>query len=305
MTPPHPLSAAALFSLKDWIAVVTGGGTGVGLMIAQTLAANGAKVYITGRRADVLETSALAHGSAEKLGASGGSIVPIVMDVTSKESIKSVVAEITQKEGHLDLLVNNAGVWVDRVRAKAEDGPEAFGEAMFAEDWEGNWQKTFNTNCISQYFVTAAFLPLLAKTVSGPAGRVGSVINNSSVSGFLRMTQNCQFSYNTSKAAFTHLTRQMALELSHENIRVRVNGIALGYFPSEMTTGASNDENESTHSPEEFTQFMAGMGATNVRRMGSPQELASAILMIATNEYIWGTVMIVDGGIALQVPGNM
>lgn len=72
-------------------------------MIAQTLAANGAKVYITGRRADVLETSARAHGSAEKLGASGGSIVPIVMDVTSKESIKAAVAEITQKEGYLNL----------------------------------------------------------------------------------------------------------------------------------------------------------------------------------------------------------
>ncbi|XXH01645.1 Vacuolar protein sorting-associated protein 74 [Hypoxylon texense] len=305
MTPPHPLSAAALFSLKDWVAVVTGGGTGVGLMIAQTLAANGAKVYITGRRADVLETSASAHGSAEKLGGSGGSIVPIVMDITSKESIKSVVAEITQKEGYLDLLVNNAGIFVDRTRAKPQDGPEAFGEAMFAEDWEGNWQKTFSTNCTAQYFVTAAFLPLLAKAASGPTGRTGSVINNSSVSGFLRMSQHCQFSYNTSKGALTHITRQLALELSHENIRVRVNGIALGYFPSEMTTGASNEENESTHSPEEFAQFMAGMGATNVKRMGSPQELASAILMIATNEYVWGTVMIVDGGIALQVPANM
>ncbi|KAI1773177.1 NAD(P)-binding protein [Hypoxylon cercidicola] len=305
MSPPHPLSAAALFSLKDWIAVVTGGGTGVGLMIAQTLAANGGKVYITGRRADVLETSARAHGFSEMLGPSGGSIVPIVMDITSKDSIKKVVAEITQKEGYLNLLVNNAGVWSGRPSAKAEDGPEAFSEAMFEESWEDNWQKTFNTNCTAQYFVTAAFLPLLAKSASSPTGMVGSVINNSSVAGFLRMSQNCQFSYNTSKAAFTHLTRQMALELSHENINVRVNGIALGYFPSEMTTGLSDEKNESTHSPEEFSQSMASMGAKTVKRMGSPQELASAVLMIATNEYVWGTVTIVDGGIALQVPGNM
>ncbi|KAI0179843.1 NAD(P)-binding protein [Hypoxylon sp. FL1284] len=306
MTTPHPLSAAALFSLKDWVAVVTGGGTGVGLMIAQTLAANGARVYITGRRADVLETSARTHGSRERLGPGGGAIVPVVMDVTSKESIKNAVAEIGQKEGCLNLLVNNAGVWIDRVRAKAQDGPEAFGEAMFAEDWEGNWQKTLNTNCTSNYFVTAAFLPLLAKAASGPTGRVGSVINNSSVGGFLRISQNCQFSYNISKGAFAHLTRQMAYELSHENINVRVNGIALGYFPSEMTTGVSNEANESpSPSPEQFAQTMARMGIHNVKRMGTPEELASLILMIATNEYMWGNIVIVDGGIALRAPGNL
>lgn len=73
------------------------------LVIAQTLAANGAKVYITGRRAEVLETSARIHGSAERLGPLGGSIVPLAMDITSKESIKQVVAEIGQKEGSVNM----------------------------------------------------------------------------------------------------------------------------------------------------------------------------------------------------------
>lgn len=72
-------------------------------MITQTLAANGAKVYITGRRADVLETSARIHGSPERLGPLGGSIVPIVMDITSKDSVRGVVAEITQKEGFVNV----------------------------------------------------------------------------------------------------------------------------------------------------------------------------------------------------------
>lgn len=72
-------------------------------MITQTLAANGAKVYVTGRRMDVLETSARVHGSAEKLGPDGGSIIPIKMDVTSKDSIKSVVDEISSKEGHINV----------------------------------------------------------------------------------------------------------------------------------------------------------------------------------------------------------
>ncbi|KAI0845888.1 NAD(P)-binding protein [Daldinia vernicosa] len=305
MTSSHPLSATSLFSLKGWVAVVTGGGTGVGLMITQTLAANGAKVYITGRRADVLETSTRIHGSPERLGPLGGSIVPIAMDITSKDSVRGVVAEITQKEGFVNVLVNNAAIWVGRPTAQAEDGPEAFSEAMLAESNEDNWQKSFDVNCTSQYFVTAAFLPLLAKAASGPTGRAGSVINNASVSGILRMSQNCQFSYNVTKAALLHLTRQMAFEFSHEKINVRVNGLALGYFPSEMTTGESNDENESTASNERFALLMKSMGAERVKRMGTPQEVASVILMLATNDFVWGTVSIVDGGMTLTVPANM
>ncbi|KAI1744969.1 NAD(P)-binding protein [Xylaria scruposa] len=305
MASHHPLSAAALFDLKNWVAVVTGGGTGVGLMIAQTLAANGAKVYITGRRTDVLETSARVHGSKDKLGENGGDILPLVMDVTDKQSIKDAVNKIEAKEGYLNILVNNAGVWKNRTAASPADGPEAFGAAMFAEEVEDNWQQTFLTNTTSPYFVTAAFLPLLAKAANSPAKQVGTVINNASVSGFLRMTQRQQYSYNASKAAAIHLTRQIAFDLSHENINVRVNGLALGYFPSEMTTGTSNDDNESGADVNAFRSFMEMMGVKVVKRMGTAREIASAVLTLATNEYIWGTVSIIDGGFGLSVPGNM
>ncbi|KAI0516934.1 NAD(P)-binding protein [Xylaria bambusicola] len=305
MDAPHPLSAAALFGLKDWVAVVTGGGTGVGLMIAQTLAANGAKVYITGRRADVLETSARLHGAKDQLGEHAGEILPLVMDVTDKESIKSAAAKIGEKEGYLNVLVNNAGVWKSRPAAKPTDGPEAFGAAMFAEEIEDNWQQSFLTNATSPYFVTAAFLPLLAKAISSPAKQVGTVINNASISGLLRMTQNSQYSYNASKAAAIHVTRQMAYDLSHENINVRVNGLALGYFPSEMTTGASNDDNQSNYDVEQFRAFLQSMGVKTVKRMGSPREIASVILTLVTNDFLWGTVTILDGGFTLNLPGNM
>ncbi|XDG05320.1 hypothetical protein ABKA04_004935 [Annulohypoxylon sp. FPYF3050] len=305
MTSLHPLSAAALFSLKGYVAVVTGGGTGTGLMIAQTLAANGATVYITGRRVDVLETSARIHGSPEKLGESGGSIIPIAMDITSKDSIKTAVAAISEKEQFVNILVNNAGIYSGRIAATPHDGPEVLSEAMFAEDKVGSWQKSFDVNVTSQYFVTAAFLPLLAKAASGPTGKIGSVINNCSMAGYLRMSQNRQFPYNLTKAALIHLTRQLAFELSHKEVNVRVNGLALGYFPSEMTTGESNAENESTVSNEEFGKFLESMGGRILNRMGTPQELASVVLMLVTNEYIWGTVTIVDGGFTLAVPGNM
>ncbi|KAI0534732.1 NAD(P)-binding protein [Xylaria digitata] len=304
MATPHPLSAAALFGLKDWVVVVTGGGTGVGLMVAQTLAANGARVYITGRRADVLETSARVHGARDKLGENGGEIFPLVMDVTDKESIKNAVGQIEAKEGYLNVLVNNAGVWKSRPAAAPADGPDAFGAAMFTEEIE-NWQQTFLTNATSPYFVTAAFLLLLAKAISSPAKQAGSVINNDSVSGLLRMTQNRQHSYNMSKAAAVHLTRQMAFDFSHEKINIRVNGLALGYFPSEMTTSTSNDDNESSYEVDGFRDFMEMMGVKTIKRMGTARDLASAILTLATNEYLWGTITILDGGFALNLPGNM
>ncbi|KAI1424224.1 NAD(P)-binding protein [Xylaria sp. FL1777] len=305
MATPHPLSAAALFGLKDWVVVVTGGGTGVGLMIAQTLAANGARVYITGRRADVLETSARVHGARDKLGENGGEILPLVMDVTDKESIKNAVSQIQAKEGYLNVLVNNAGVFMGRVAATPADGPEAFGAAMLAEEVDTDWQKSFSTNTTSLYLVTAAFLPLLGKAVDSPAKQVGSVINNASVSGLLRMTQRSQYSYNFSKAAAIHLTRQMAFDLSHENINIRVNALALGYFPSEMTTGASNEGNESSYDVDGFRDFLKAMGVTNVKRMGTARDLASVTLTLATNDFIWGTVTILDGGFTLKAPGNM
>ncbi|KAI0206686.1 NAD(P)-binding protein [Astrocystis sublimbata] len=305
MDTPHPLSAAALFDLKNWVAVVTGGGTGVGLMIAQVLAANGAKVYITGRRADVLETSARVHGSKDKLGENGGEILALTMDVTDKESIKKAVSEITEKEGHVNVLVNNAGVWKNRPAATPAKGPEEFGAAIFNEEMDDTWQESFRTNATSPYFVTGAFLPLLAKAASSPVKQVGTVINNASIAGLLRMTQRHQYSYNVSKAAAIHLTRQMALDLSHEDINIRVNGIALGYFPSEMTTSSSNDENTSEYDVQMFRTFMNWMGVKCVKRMGSARDLASVILTLVTNEYIWGTISILDGGIALNLPGNM
>ncbi|KAI0124028.1 hypothetical protein BJ170DRAFT_70894 [Xylariales sp. AK1849] len=266
-------------------------------MITQALAANGAKVYITGRRADVLENAA--RTSADTLGPSGGTVIPLTMDVTSKDSIKGAVDEISKKEGHVNILVNNAGVWKGRAAAKPEDGAEKYGDAMFDMSIDDSWQQAYLTNCTSCYFVTAAFLPLLAKAASTPIGTTGTVINISSVSGMLNVSQNSQYSYNCSKAAINHLTRQMAFELVHENVRIRVNGIAPGWFPSEMTTGPSG-----SYDKEKLRLSMLKMGA-KVDRMGTPDEIASIVLTLATNEYMWGTIIPVDGGALLQLPGIM
>ncbi|PPJ57412.1 hypothetical protein CBER1_01405 [Cercospora berteroae] len=265
MVNQHPLSAAALLSVKGWVVLViyekssltklmatrTGGGTGIGLMLTQAFATNGAKVYITGRRMEVLETTAKVHGSAEKLGEQGGSIIPLHMDTTDKKSISAAVELITKNEGSLNVLVNNAGVWTTKPSVEPDAGPEQFGKAMFDENPD-DW------------------------------------------------SEGGQLAYNISKAAAVHVTRQMAYDLSHKAINVRVNQIAPGWFPTEMTTGGFDAANMSA--PQEDGEFQKEMETIGARvppgRMGNAQDLASAVLTLATNDYMWGTITVVDGGIA-------
>ncbi|ROT42965.1 NAD(P)-binding protein [Sodiomyces alkalinus F11] len=292
----NPLSASSLLSVKDWVVVV----------YAQAFAANGAKVYITGRRQEVLETSARVHGSADKIGSSGGQIVPLVMDVTNKDTIKAAVDQITQTDGYVNVLVNNAGVWTTKPEAGPEDGPVKFGTSMLEQSID-LWQQAFLVNATSIYFVTAAFLPLLAKSVTSHTGKLGSVINTTSNSGHLRMSEGSQLAYNVSKAAAVHMTRQLAFDFSHENIKIRVNAIAPGWYPTEMTTGGSDENNVSQAQDDAaFQQEMVGMGArVPPGRMGNPQDLGSAVLTLATNEYIWGSHLVVDGGITQSVAGTI
>lgn len=103
MASQDDLSAASLFNIKGWVAVVTGGGSGLGLVTAKALAANGVKVYVTGRRADKLKDAETQHPS-------GGSIIAVQMDVTDKESIQAGVDTIAKSEKFINFLVNNAGV---------------------------------------------------------------------------------------------------------------------------------------------------------------------------------------------------
>lgn len=96
--------ANRLFNVQGKVALISGGGSGIGLMAAQTLAANGAKVYITGRRSEKLDRAVELYSGAP------GQIVPIVADVTSKDSIKSLLQQFSAKEKALHILINNAGI---------------------------------------------------------------------------------------------------------------------------------------------------------------------------------------------------
>lgn len=276
MAETHHFDAARLFGMKGKVAMVTGGGTGIGLMITQALAANGAKVYITGRRMEVLENSAKSHAPAAS---SGGAIIPIgPCDVTKKEDLEQLVVDLRKKEKSIDLLVCNAGVSGPKAEPEHEEADDLKARLWESESVE-EWQSTHLTDVTSVYFTTVAFLPLLQAAVEpkGDRERFGaSVIVISSMSGIMRHAQG-HFSYNTAKGATVHLTKLMSAEFQKAGIRV--NSIAPGYFPSEMTAKESNEHNKS-HVPAEKIQEK---GHVPLQRPGCDEEMGMTALYLANN----------------------
>ncbi|GAA6010878.1 hypothetical protein JCM10207_003972 [Rhodosporidiobolus poonsookiae] len=284
----HEFSAANLFNLKGQVGVVTGGGTGLGLMQAQALAANGMKVFITGRRAEVLDKAVKESGPFE----SGGQLVALPMDVTNRESIVSGV-KVVEKEGYLSLLVNNAGIAKgtnkNLSKAKAK-GIEEYSKEMLNVQ-EDMFELVYNTNVASPWFVTGAFLPLLSKAKAAQSPKEGgSVINLTSISGFLKEDQDGQEIYNSSKAALVSLTNMMATEFADPAIGIRVNSIAPGLFPSEMTTAFPDPSNYEAH---------LALGYV-LGRPGIPSEMAQTVLFLAANAFMQGQHIILDGGYMLN-----
>ncbi|CZR60432.1 related to tropinone reductase [Phialocephala subalpina] len=284
------LRAEKLFSAKGAVCVVTGGGTGIGLMATQALAANGAKVYITSRRKEALENAAKSHEPSQ-----GGEIVPIgPCDVTKKTDLEKLVAEISKKEKHIDLLICNAGVSGPKAEPESEDAKE-LKERLFNNESFEEWSDTFNTNVSAVYFTTVSFLPLLQAANKGTQS--SSVIVISSMSGIMRHAQG-HFGYNAAKGATVHLSKLMSYEFKKAGIRV--NSIAPGYFPSEMTTKES-DENQKSEIPDEKIQ---DKGHVPMGRAGSDEEMAMGILFLMRNRYVNGEVIAIDGGVLLEVPGR-
>ncbi|KAL8912917.1 MAG: hypothetical protein Q9172_007397 [Xanthocarpia lactea] len=293
MASTESLQVERLFSVKDYVCVITGGGTGIGLMIAQALAANGAKVYITGRRMEVLENAAKTHSPGD-----AGDIIPIgPCDVTSKEELAKLVKDISSKEKHINLLVANAGIAGPKGIPEASDATQLSND-LWSSESPPEWASVFNTNVTSVYFTTLAFLPLLqaSQNDADHATRSPSVIVISSMSGIMRNSQG-HFAYNAAKGATVHLSKLMSSEFEKANIRV--NSIAPGYFPSEMTAKSRNEDSNKSDLPDEKVQEK---GHVPAERPGSDEEMAMAALFLCKNLYVNGQVIAVDGGVLNQVP---
>lgn len=157
MAETRDFSAQSLFNVDGFVAVVTGGGTGIGLMATQALAANGAKVYITGRRTEALEKAAKEHQPAS----GGGQIIPIgPCDVTKKDDLERLVEAVAKREKSIQLLLCNAGVAGPKAEPENTDA-EALRSRLWDNEDVDDWQDNYRTNVTAVYFTTVAFLPLL------------------------------------------------------------------------------------------------------------------------------------------------
>ncbi|KAF2704879.1 NAD(P)-binding protein [Pleomassaria siparia CBS 279.74] len=292
MASTSDLHVAKLFSVKDYVCVVTGGGSGIGLMASQALAANGAKVYITGRRVEALEQVAKSHNPS-----GGGQIIPLgPCDVTSKQDLEQLYIELSSREKYINLLICAAGISGTKAEPSEEKATDLKSKLWSAETFE-SWGETYNTDVSAVYFSTVVMLPLLQAGSETHGHLSASVIVISSMSGIMRHAQG-HFSYNAAKGATVHLAKLMSGEF--QKLHIRVNSIAPGYFPSEMTTDES-DENQKSYVPDEKIQEK---GHVPMGRAGSDAEMAMAVMFLAKNAYVNGEVLAVDGGVLNVVGGR-
>lgn len=258
-----------LFSIEGKTALVTGGSRGIGEMIAAGFLANGAKVYISSRKAEVCDATAKRLADTYD-----GECISIPANLAELSGIDALRAELSSRESSLHILVNNAGVsW----GASLEEFPEV------------GWDKVFDTNVKGVFFLTQRLLPLLeaAATAEDPA----RVINIGSIDG-IKTPAFETFSYGPSKAALHSLTKQLGGRLVRRNIIV--NAIAPGPFPTWMlSTGVG------TGGDVEGTDW-ALIGRGNPRgRVGTPEDIAGLAIFLSSRAgaYTVGEVITCDGGI--------
>ena len=247
-----------LFSLQGRTALITGGSRGIGRMIAEGFLAQGARVYISSRKAAACDKTAAELSAL-------GTCIALPGDVSTVEGAKALATAYAAREPQLDILVNNAGAaWA----------------APFGEFPESGWDKVVDLNLKAPFFLTQA---LYAQLCLAGKGRVAKVINIASIDG-VSVNPLETYSYAASKSGLIHLTRRMALHLARDNIAV--SAIAPGAFASDMNRDArDNAEAVSARIP-------AGRIGTVEDMAGAAIYLASR-----AGDYVVGSTLVVDGGV--------
>ncbi|MDW5442395.1 SDR family oxidoreductase [Polaromonas sp. SM01] len=247
-----------LFSLQGRTALITGGSRGIGRMIAAGFLAQGARVYISARKAAACDQAAQELSSL-------GHCVSLPADVSTLAGAAALVAAYAAHEPQLDILVNNAGA--------------AWG-APFDEFPESGWDKVVDLNLKTPFFLTQALMPLLRKAAEK---RPAKVINIASIDG-ISVNPMETYSYAASKAGLIQLTRRMAVRLVQDNIVV--SAIAPGAFASDMNKDARD------HGDAVAARIPAGRVGQDADMAGAAIYLASR-----AGDYVVGSTLVVDGGV--------
>ena len=247
-----------LFSLQGRTALITGGSRGIGRMIAAGFLAQGARVYISARKAAACDQTAKELSSL-------GHCVSLPADVSTVEGARALATAYSAHEPQLDILVNNAGA--------------AWG-APFDEFPESGWDKVVDLNLQTPFFLTQALISALR--TSGKQ-RPAKVINIASIDG-ISVNLMETYSYAASKAGLIQLTRRMALQLIKDNIVV--SAIAPGAFASDMNKDARD------HGDAVAARVPAGRVGTDADMAGAAIYLASR-----AGDYVVGSTLVVDGGV--------
>ncbi|QHQ33720.1 SDR family oxidoreductase [Algicella marina] len=259
-----------LFSVSGKTALVTGGATGIGRMVAEALANGGAHVLIASRKGDTCERVATEIMATSP----SGSVEGFAGDVGSEASIATLCDDVAARCDRLDILVNNAGI--------------SWGEPLTTFP-HAQWERVFNINVAGLFTLTRSLLPHLqaAATEQDPA----RILNIGSVMGTVPVAEGA-YSYTMSKAAVHHLTKVFAAEFAGRHITV--NALAPGPFPSRMTAFATG------------TDKGAAQVAANVPlgRLGTAEDIAGAALYLTSRAgaYVSGAILPVDGGMSVATP---
>jgi NAD(P)-dependent dehydrogenase (short-subunit alcohol dehydrogenase family) len=247
--------------LADKVAFITGAGSGIGRSCAELFAQQGAKVVLAGRRAEPL------NAAVANIVKAGGEAIAVHCDVTSHSQITIALETGADRFGSLSTIVNNAGVVVP---GNAEQTTEA------------NWDMMMDINLKGTFLVSRAALEFLRRAGGG------SIINIGSIFGVVGGKQ--RVAYAASKGGVTMLTRAMALDHAHENIRVNC------ICPSLVETEIARQLFANAPNPEEARRQRVGM--IPMGRAGTPQEIAHLAAYLASDESAWvtGVALPIDGG---------
>ncbi|KAG6616903.1 Glycoside hydrolase [Phytophthora cinnamomi] len=262
------LNVAQLFNVKDKVVIVTGGGRGIGKMIADGFVQNGAKVYIASRNLDACQAT------TDELNAKGpGNCVPLQADLSGEEACKALADEIAKRETRVDVLVNNSAIGIE---TPVESTPKSA------------WNETLSLNVTAPYLLTRFLLPLLDVAATSTDG--ARVINVGSIAGFMPQKIDT-IVYDTSKAAVHHMTRALAAKLARRpnGGHILVNAIAPGLVPSKMTEGIA---------------YVTGKPFDKIKQeiptesMGQDSDMAGLAIFLASKASGWisGQVITCDGG---------